>query len=196
MARAPVLERRFYSKGHIIVHEGDEAYLAYIIQSGCVSVFSKKDKERVEIARLEAGQIFGEMALILDEPRSASVEAIEDTNVIVITRDVFQNKLKASDSTVRAVVRMLTKRVSSSNAAVIQSKGSTFDHFIKLQTRLLDQVSDLIPDEDQRTLFRAEAFPILRQLTKVIERARDGKPLQDSAPPQDQKTDEYDAGSA
>ena len=38
-----ILERRFVPKGSIVIHEGDDAYSAYLIQSGTVSVYSKVD---------------------------------------------------------------------------------------------------------------------------------------------------------
>lgn len=115
MARV-ILERRYVPKNAIIIKEGDDAYSAYLIQSGKARVYSTKNDKQHELAILEPGDICGEMALInTNNMRSASVEAIEDCNLIVITRTAFEEKLKKSDPTIQAVVKMLINRILSSN---------------------------------------------------------------------------------
>ncbi len=114
MARV-ILERKYVAKGSIIIKEGDDAYSAYLIQSGEVRVYTTKNNEQRELARLGVGDICGEMALIDDNARSATVEAAEDCNLIVITRTAFEEKLKNSDPTIQAVVRMLIDRMIYSN---------------------------------------------------------------------------------
>lgn len=115
-----ILERRFVPKGTSIIKEEDDAYSAYLIQSGEVSVFTNKSGKEIELARLGAGEICGEMALIADDKRSASVRTVEDCNLIVITRSAFEEKLRNSDPTIRAVVNMLIKRIIASNSDFIE----------------------------------------------------------------------------
>ncbi len=115
-----ILERRFVPKGTAIIKEDDDAYSAYLIQSGEVSVFTNKDGKEIELARLGAGEICGEMALIADDKRTASVRTVEDCNLIVITRSAFEEKLRNSDPTIRAVVSMLIKRIIASNSDFIE----------------------------------------------------------------------------
>lgn len=110
-----ILERKFVPKGSVVIKEGDDAYSAYLIQSGEVRVFTKKNGEEHELAKLGAGDICGEMALIVDDVRSASVEATEDCNLIIITRSAFEEKLRNSDATIQAVVKMLIQRVIEAN---------------------------------------------------------------------------------
>jgi CRP/FNR family cyclic AMP-dependent transcriptional regulator len=172
MAQHNVLERRFYPKGKIIVKEGEEAFVAFIIQSGIVSVFSEKDGKKVEFSKLKTGDIFGETSLIMNAPRSASVEAIEDCNMIVIRRDDFEKKLTKSDATIKAVVEMLSKRILNSNAEMIKSKGVNIDSFISLLNQLFRDLLQAMPDEDKGD-FKEQAFPVLGDLIKVIEKYRD-----------------------
>lgn len=106
-----ILERRFIPKNTVIIKQGEEAFFAYLIQSGSVSVYKEKDGETVELAQLGMGEICGEMALINEELRSASVKAIEDCNLIVITRRAFEDKLNSSDPTIQAIVKMLIDRI-------------------------------------------------------------------------------------
>lgn len=169
---APVLERRFYPQGKRIVTEGEEAFVAYIIQSGKVSVFTEKDGKKVEFSKLEPGQIFGEVALIQDTVRTASVEALEDCNMIVITRDAFKHKLLKSDVTIKAVVEMLSARVMKSNEELVKTKGVNVNSFIALLNQLFVDLLAAMPDEDKGT-FKDEAFPVMKDLIQVIEKYRD-----------------------
>jgi len=115
-----ILERKFVPKGSIIIQEGDDAYSAYLIQSGKVKVYTKKNSEVHVLANLGVGEICGEMALISDKVRSATVEAVEDCNLIIITRSAFEEKLVNSDPTIQAVVKMLIDRITESNAIRIK----------------------------------------------------------------------------
>lgn len=117
-----ILERRYVPKGALIIEQGDQAWCAYLIQSGRVSVFSTDENgHKVELSQLGSGQICGEMALVKNEPslRTASVQALEDCNLIVITYNTFQEKLRSSDPTIKAVLQMLSERVSHSNSVVM-----------------------------------------------------------------------------
>lgn len=117
-----ILERRYVPKGALIIEQGDQAWCAYLIQSGRVSVYSTDENgHKVEFSQLGSGQICGEMALLKSEPslRNASVVALEDCNLIVITYNTFQEKLRTCDPTLRAVLQMLSERVSHSNSVVM-----------------------------------------------------------------------------
>jgi CRP-like cAMP-binding protein len=114
-----ILERRFVPKGGVFIKQGDEAYSAYLIQSGLVSVYSKVDDEVLELAQLGAGEICGEMALVSDGCRTASVKALEDCNLIVITRTAFEEKLSRLDPTIYAIINMLISRLKKLNDAVL-----------------------------------------------------------------------------
>ena len=80
-----VYSKRFEA-GEVIFRSGDDARDAYIIESGKVAVSDSVDGKNIQIAELGAGEIFGEMSMIDDAPRSATVTAIEATEVIVIQR--------------------------------------------------------------------------------------------------------------
>lgn len=115
-----ILERRYVPQGKIIIHEGDVGYSAFLIQSGKVRVYSESGGQVTELAQLGVGEICGEMALIDENSRSASVQAIEDCNLIMITRTAFEEKLKSSDPTVQAVMKMLIRRIKTANDGMIK----------------------------------------------------------------------------
>jgi len=117
-----VLERRFVPKGTLIIEEGDVGRCAYLIQFGRVQVFTNSGGQEIELGRLGTGDIFGEMAVLAKVKRAASVRALRDCNLIVITSRDFERKLEDSDSTVRAVVKMLIKRLLHVNESLGENK--------------------------------------------------------------------------
>ena len=84
--------RKEFKKGTVIFREGEKGDYLFIVKSGKVRVFHEgKDRSEKVVAKLGAGSIVGEMAVITGKPRSASVMTIEDSVVYMIDRDsLFQ----------------------------------------------------------------------------------------------------------
>lgn len=78
-----------FKKGDLIVAEGTHGDEAYLIKSGKVEISRSIESKKVVISILEAEQIFGEMSLIDEKPRSASVMALEDTEVVALDHEKF-----------------------------------------------------------------------------------------------------------
>lgn len=79
-----------YIPGDIIFNEGDPGCTAYIMERGKVEVSITQNGKRLVLAEYDSGDLFGEMALIDDTPRSATVTALEPTEVIAIDRSLFE----------------------------------------------------------------------------------------------------------
>ncbi len=80
-----------FEEGQLVFEQGDKADAFYVICGGQVRVFRTDGGERRELATLEEGSFFGEMALLSEAPRSASVEAAaEDTQVLVISAEILK----------------------------------------------------------------------------------------------------------
>lgn len=146
-----VLERRFVPMGSVIMREGERGNTGFLIQSGQVRVFVEKDGKQIELGRLGIGQIFGEMALVFDEPRTATVEALEDCNLIVISRQTLQQKLDKSDPTVRAIVPMLMKRIVSANNAMLNKESNVADMIDTVKT-IYDNLQSSLGAAHKKTL--------------------------------------------
>ncbi len=82
-------EIRKFKVGDLILKQGDLGSNAYRILKGEVEVFFTQGHERVVLGQLGPGEIFGEMGMIEDKPRSASVEALHPTEVEVVTPALF-----------------------------------------------------------------------------------------------------------
>ena len=85
---------RTYPKNTIIISEGDDSDSLYAILSGKVKVFlSDDDGREIIINILGDGQYFGELALIDDAERSASVMTLEDSSFLIISKEAFKTAL-------------------------------------------------------------------------------------------------------
>ena len=80
--RAP---RRKYEKGALVVREGDKGNEAFAIVTGRCAVTAMSEGKRIVLRELGPGDVFGETAVFSDEPRSATVEALEPLEVRVVT---------------------------------------------------------------------------------------------------------------
>lgn len=159
-------ERKAYSKGALILKQGEDGHSAYLIQSGSVSIFTEQDGKKVELSRLKTGEIFGEMALVVNEPRAASVIAMEDTNVIVISRELYRDKLERTDPMMRAIVQMLVRRVTASNKAIFTKK-TDIEDMVKTTQSVYEGVLSTLPRTQQRT-FENAVYPRLEQFLNAV----------------------------
>lgn len=99
-----------YAKDALIVTEGHPGSEAFVVEHGRVEVFRAGPPE-LAVAVLGPGDIFGEMALITEQPRSASVRALEDVEVSVIGRDEFLEHLRVAPDALLPFLRTLSERI-------------------------------------------------------------------------------------
>lgn len=166
-----ILDRRFVPEGAIIIKEGEMGTQAFLIQSGGVRVFVTHEDREVELARLGTGQIVGEMAMLSDGPRTASVQATEDCNLIVISRQQFVDKLGDTDAMIRAIVQMLAKRLIEGNNVLSDKKGDVND--LATSARMIYQnIMGALPKNQQRN-FQSTVLPPLEELLEAIEGFKD-----------------------
>jgi len=97
----------FFKKNDIVVNEGSEDNLIYILTKGKIGVF----KGDVKIAEFsEKGTVVGEMSTILKTPRTATIKALEDTYLITIDADLDTLILKYPDIS-KKILQSLAKRL-------------------------------------------------------------------------------------
>ena len=101
-----------FKRGETLFEKGDAPNArAYVIESGRVAIKSSVGAIEVAVETLERGDFVGEIALIDDEPRSATAIAEEDTVCSVITKDDFDNALKDADLLAQSLVKVLSGRL-------------------------------------------------------------------------------------
>jgi CRP-like cAMP-binding protein/cytochrome P450/bacterioferritin-associated ferredoxin len=89
------VERLRFHKGEILTREGDRSDSAFLILSGVAVVYKSIDGQRREVSRMGGGQICGELGVLKGEPRSATVVAYGDMEVLQISADAFVRWYKA-----------------------------------------------------------------------------------------------------
>ena len=99
--------RRVYAAGTILFAEGDTGDAAYIVESGRVSVFKTVKGRRITLGEIGPGGIFGEMALIDDQPRMASAVAEEVTACVIVGKKRLAEQLDLAPEAVQVVVGAL-----------------------------------------------------------------------------------------
>ena len=102
--------RRSFSAGELIFQEGALGDCAYVIESGEVEISLTRDGEHIRLATRGEGEIFGEMAIIDAEPRSATVTALRDCTLLVLTYDQLQKRLRGLDPVLRMVFGTVLQR--------------------------------------------------------------------------------------
>lgn len=103
------LPRKTFPAGSLIIREGDAGDAAYLIVSGSCRAFRQVGDRKEILSTMPAGSVFGEMALVLDEPRAASVEAVTTTTVLVLDKQTFDEGVGV-DGWTGTIVRALAQR--------------------------------------------------------------------------------------
>lgn len=118
------LHREVFPAGEIIFKEGDPGNSAYIIEEGCVEVTVSKTQH----SRINKGELFGEIALIDQQPRTATVRAVENTVLIPIPRQLVQELLEKTDPVVRHLLLTILERYRSTRTQPLfdPSRSTTF----------------------------------------------------------------------
>ena len=106
------MKTQFFKKGTEIIKEGTSSDCAYIIESGRVQVSKTlSNGEEKVIGILEQNDIFGEMSLIDSLPRSATVLALEDCTISVMTQETFNNLAQHNPEVLMPILKVLAKRL-------------------------------------------------------------------------------------
>ncbi len=101
--------RKWFPKGTLVFSEGDVGSCAYIVEEGCVEI--SVGGEHVHVATRRAGEVFGEMAIIDDKPRSASARAVDDCTLLMITREQLAQRIAVADPILRLCIGVLLENV-------------------------------------------------------------------------------------
>jgi len=112
--------------GDKIIQQGEQSDKAYMILSGKVRVFLEDGSKVVELAELGQDEIFGESAIFSDQAYGANVEATEDTELYIITKDSLAAMLQSANPIIRALIQMLIARLKTTNEALLKSETREF----------------------------------------------------------------------
>lgn len=81
---------RVFPPGTLLFEEGQDCSGMYIIQKGCVRLYKKVGPKEITIDILKEGDFFGEMACLLDQPRSINAVVEEESRVLAVEPEVLE----------------------------------------------------------------------------------------------------------
>lgn len=122
-----------YQPGEIIFHGGDRSDCAYIIEQGQVEIYVESSDSIIDI--LNEGELFGEMGVLDQSPRSTSARALTAVTLLEVRTQQITNRLAESDPIVKALVGVLLKRFRSMLPSGQMNSGNN---------TLLEQVASVI----------------------------------------------------
>jgi CRP-like cAMP-binding protein len=102
---------RVYPKGAMICAEGENSSEVFIIQKGCVKITKIVDEKEVLLSTVGTGEMFGEMASIEAKARSANAIAVDDCEVMVMSKDKFEASVSNQPQIVIHLTTLLSDRV-------------------------------------------------------------------------------------
>jgi CRP-like cAMP-binding protein len=113
---AKVATRRRYPKDTVVFFENEEGDFFFMILEGRIKVTILGDDGReIILSVLGSGDFFGEMALLDNEPRTATAIAIEESELLSLHRTDFQNVIADNRGIMAALIRILTARLRRAN---------------------------------------------------------------------------------
>ncbi len=109
---------KVFRTGAMLMREGNTGTEAYLILSGSVLVTKEMSGTKVVLGTYQQGEIIGEMSLISDKPRSATIQALEKTTVAVLTKQLLAEHLKKLPPYMEKIVSELTNRLQQTDAMI------------------------------------------------------------------------------
>jgi CRP-like cAMP-binding protein len=117
-------DRVSYNAGQILFHQGDEGDAAYVILSGTADILVDSETGQIKVAKLEPNSIVGEIAILCDVSRTATVRAAEPLEVLKIRKDHFLRLLREFPEMTIEIVRVLASRLSHTTAELIDARSN------------------------------------------------------------------------
>jgi CRP-like cAMP-binding protein len=105
-------------KGDLLMKEGENSNSMYWVQGGTLRLYKKKGQGFVELGVVHSGEVVGEMSFLDNQPRSASVEALQPCDIVEIPRGKFEEFINAQPSWMKSLIQTLVKRLRATNNRV------------------------------------------------------------------------------
>lgn len=161
MNRTKVLDRQFFPAGALVIEQGTVGNRAFMVESGVVEVFVKdgNGKELI-LSRLGPGALVGEMAVMSDGFRSASVRTREDCILVAISASEMHASLRSSENLYKRIMRMVVERVKDTNVKLIE-KERELAELEKLSRQNLEEVAAHLAA--RQTRLKEELIPAINK---------------------------------
>jgi CRP/FNR family cyclic AMP-dependent transcriptional regulator len=126
-----------YAAGKVLFTEGDAGKHMYVIQSGRVQLTRRVRGRDSHLATLPPGEFFGEMAIINNQPRTATATVIEEAHLLVLDARTFEAMIRGNAEIALRMIKKLSARLGQANAQVETLLKQDLNHRIVHELRLL-----------------------------------------------------------
>lgn len=134
-----------FTAGETLVREGEPGDSLFIIRGGQVNVYvAHADSGQVLVAQRNSGEYFGEMSLLTGAPRTASVVAAVDTEVIILDKHAFTTVLAADPTMLEALLDALDKRRNATETRLAEENAKAGQTQAQTRATLLARISDFL----------------------------------------------------
>ncbi len=113
-----------FKAGAFVLKEGESGSEMFIIESGSVEILRGSGAAEARLGLLEPGDFFGEMALLDDQPRSASARAVTDCRLLAIDATTFDQMLRQYPEIAVRMLRSLAARLRAETARAERAEGT------------------------------------------------------------------------
>jgi CRP/FNR family transcriptional regulator len=138
-AIAEVSVSRRYEAGEVVFREGDGGDTCYIVRSGLArAVRQHSDGRSITLSHFAAGDIFGELAMFDEEPRSATVDVIEEVEVVAIPGRDMQRLMREHPEIAVKLIAALAQRLRATNERLARQSFQT------VQSRVAAVLSQMV----------------------------------------------------
>jgi CRP-like cAMP-binding protein len=111
-----------FEPGQALFHQGDAGDAAYVVISGDADVLITSGTDEIKIAAVQRNSIVGEIAILCDVPRTATVRAVTRLDTLKINKENFRRLLREFPEVGIEVMRVLASRLNSTTAELIHSR--------------------------------------------------------------------------
>ena len=133
----------FCKKGEVIFKEGDVSDNAYIIKTGQVEISKGEGKQKVVLAILKDGDIFGEMGIIEDKPRSATATALDEVRMKAINHEKFNELFLKDPASLIPFFKALFERLRTMNEMLHYREQAVTTRTVPQKGQALSDISSL-----------------------------------------------------
>lgn len=114
-----------FQRGQIIFREGDKSQEAYFVVSGLIEISINTSHGTQSLAKMGPGEIFGEMGMIMDRPRSATATALENTTVETIADNEFDQQIIQRPDRLHVYLATLFERIRKTDLLLSSTTNAT-----------------------------------------------------------------------
>ncbi len=145
---AGTLTQRELSRGETVFNQGDSGTSMFLVERGRVQISLKGDGDkRITLKEIGRGDVFGELAVFDDKPRSADARATAATVILELSRETLEAFLEKRPKAAIAIARTLAERLRETNtmltARAAKNVDAELDKSVGWKDRLADRVAEL-----------------------------------------------------